>query len=809
MKTKYRILTLYAGIFIAWIIFGSNASNPPNAHTNAPFDQFCSQCHGGGQFNGTMEISGIPATVNAGETYQASFTITATQGSPVRAGFQLVSVFDSNNNNAGGLIAGSGTGINNTGGRDYIEQRGARNFSGNQVSWNFDWVAPTGPDGATIVMYYAGNLTNGNGSTSGDRPISGSTSFILSAGAAPLVAGISNQNDVSCNGENDGSATADATGGTAPYEYEWSTGATTATASGLSAGTYGVTITDADMATASTSVEISEPALLQASVSGTPVECNGDNSGSATVSAEGGVTPYRYRWSTGRTTRTINDIPDGTYTVTVTDFNNCTTTASVQITEPDALFIDISGTDETGPMANDGTASVIAGGGTGPYDYSWSNGATTSNINGLSAGTYIVTVTDANQCEEIGMITIQGMECNLQASISKTMVTCPGLSDGSATVEVTGVQNPAYIWSDGQTTATASDLAAGMYEVTISESNGCQTILATMITEPEMISISEDLIQPSCVTNMDGQIMVSISGGTAPYSIIWSDSTTAENLNNVSAGAYFLEITDANGCTTSDSFQLEANDTLAPILVSQPGTIYLDSSGLATIPLEVPFVGGTDQCGIDSIWSTPALFNCDQLGDLEVTYFATDGSGNLAQEVATVTLVDTMRPIFMTCVEDIEADSGTTIIYDTPVAFDNCGIDSFALTEGFPSGSIFPPGETKVSYMAVDASGNYECCSFFVRIGGTVATIDEEFSRGITIYPNPVVNELKIEFKTSNIQKPMVEIINANGQHILKKDLDTNEASDWSINMNFLRPGLYIAKIVSGDRVAIRKIIKN
>lgn len=810
MKLKYRIFIFYGILFVTWMIFGSNASNPPNAHTNAPFDQFCTQCHGGGQFDGTISITGIPAMVDAGQTYQATFTATVTQGSPSRAGFQLVSVFADGNANAGNLVAnGNGVGTNSSNGRVYVEHRGARNISGGTVSWNFSWVAPNGPDGATITMYYACNLTNGNGSTSGDRPISGSTSFILNADSAPLVAGISNQINVSCNGDNDGSATADANGGTPPYSYQWSNGGSAATITSLSAGNYTVTISDANMMMASASVTITEPPALGSTMTTMQIECHGGASGSATANPSGGTSPYRYNWSNGASTRTINGLAAGSYQVTITDANDCTTTDMVQISEPPQLNLDVTGTDESAPMAGDGTATVVVSGGTAPYSVEWSTGATSTSIMNLSAGSYSVTVTDANDCEAIGMVAIQGVECNLQSTVSIVPPSCFGTLDGSAQVVVTGAQQPvSYDWSDGQTTSEAVNLGAGMYDVTISDAGGCQTIMAVMIGEPEQISVQFIPQQPSCPASSDGSVIANVSGGTAPYVLAWSDGSNSTTLSGVSAGIYPLVVTDANGCERTDSIVLTAQDSIQPLLVSQPGTVFLDSTGSGQIPLELPFVGGTDACGIDSIWSVPSNVDCSLPGELEVTYHAMDGSGNESQVTSTVTLRDTIKPVFLTCVDDIEADSGTTITYVLPEATDNCGVDSFALTEGLPSGSVFPPGETKVSYMATDASGNYACCSFFVRIGNTVPTVDHEFSQKISISPNPVDQQINIHFSGLRGQPERIVIFSSWGQEILQVR-GSRMDGPVILDATSLAPGMYYAQILMGGKIGVRKFLKN
>ena len=158
----YR-LTIF--LFIA-IIFIANSGNPPNGRTGAPGDGRCSDCHGGNNFDGNVEIDGLPSTIMTGETVSLTVNVNNTDGNAVRAGFQVVALLDSDNSNAGDFSENSGDlGTQTSGGREYIEHRGAKNFSNNVASWTFEWTAPSEP--GDVTLYAAGNIANGGGS-SGD-----------------------------------------------------------------------------------------------------------------------------------------------------------------------------------------------------------------------------------------------------------------------------------------------------------------------------------------------------------------------------------------------------------------------------------------------------------------------------------------------------------------------------------------------------------------------------------------------------------------------------------------------------------------
>jgi hypothetical protein len=180
-------------------------------------------------------------------------------------------------------------------------------------------------------------------------------------------------------------------------------------------------------------VTVQEPGCnLSATATGTDVSCNGGNNGTATATATGNLVPVTYLWSNGATTASITGLTAGTYTVTVTETPTCTAVAAYTVTEPLAMDAACSKTDATTIGGADGTASVIATGGTAPYTYLWSNGQTTASITGLTAGTYTVTVTDLNGCTANCMVTVQEPGCNLSATATGTDVSCNGGTDGTA-----------------------------------------------------------------------------------------------------------------------------------------------------------------------------------------------------------------------------------------------------------------------------------------------------------------------------------------------------------------------------------------
>ncbi|RKT00767.1 gliding motility-associated C-terminal domain-containing protein [Flavobacterium sp. 123] len=299
---------------------------------------------------------------------------------------------------------------------------------------------------------------------------------ILDNDSVALTASTS-QTNLFCFGGSNGTASVVVSGGTAPYSYSWSpSGGTWATASGLTAGNYTVTITDDNLATITKNFTITEPSAITASASQTNVSCNGGSNGTASVTPSGGAGSYTYSWSpSGGTGATASGLSAGSYTVTIEDANGCSATRNFTITEPSAIAASASQTNIACNGGATGSASVTPSGGAGSYTYSWSpSGGTGATASGLTAGNYTVTITDANLCTATRNFTITEPSA-ITATTSQTNTSCNGSTDGIASVIASGgTGSYSYSWSpSGGTAATATGLAAGNYTCTITDLNGC------------------------------------------------------------------------------------------------------------------------------------------------------------------------------------------------------------------------------------------------------------------------------------------------------------------------------------------------
>ena len=364
----------------------------------------------------------------------------------------------------------------------------------------------------------------------------------------PLTSSIITTN-VSCNGGNDGSIDLTATGGGPPHTFLWSTGATTEDINNLTAGTYSVTITDQLSNTSTANATITEPSALALSTSQINVSCNGGNDGSIDLTSAGGTSPYNFSWSNGANTEDIGSLISDTYEVTVTDNNGCTATTSTIINEPPAIVITPVITTISCNGLSDGSIDISVSNGVSPYSFTWSNGAITEDLSGLSAGTFEVIITDVNGCTATTVVIIDE-PAPLNITTSQTDVTCNGANDGSVDLTVTGGTTPYdFSWSNGEITEDLSGLSAGTFEVIITDANGCSATTVVIIDEPAPLNITTSQTDVTCNGANDGSVDLTVTGGTTPYDFNWSNGAITEDLSGLSAGTFDVIVTDNNGCT--------------------------------------------------------------------------------------------------------------------------------------------------------------------------------------------------------------------------------------------------------------------
>lgn len=397
---------------------------------------------------------------------------------------------------------------------------------------------------------------------------------------------ITAQTDVSCNGGNDGTATGAATNGTAPFTYAWSNSQTTATATGLSAGPYWITITDDNGCVDSAVVTIIEPNAINLAFTTVDATC-GQSDGSATVNPSGGTPPYTYAWSNSQSTQTATNLAAGSYSVTVTDSQGCTANGSVSVNNLNGPTLSVvSVMDASCAGVSDGEIVVSASSGTPPYMYSIDgvNFQASATFTGLASGSYTLTVRDDNGCEATIQATVGELSSITLNVDNVTDVSCNGGSDGEITVSGTGGTTPYDFSVDGvnfQSSGTFSGLSAGSYNVTVRDVNGCIATTSVTVSGPAALTVNAGPDQ-TIVPPQTAQINASSSDPTSNYA--WSPSaglsctSCADPIASpTSTTTYTVTATDANGCMATDEITITV---LTALTIGIPNAFSPNNDGL-------------------------------------------------------------------------------------------------------------------------------------------------------------------------------------------------------------------------------------
>ncbi|MEO6760436.1 MAG: hypothetical protein ABIO24_13340, partial [Saprospiraceae bacterium] len=416
--------------------------------------------------------------------------------------------------------------------------------------------------------------------------------------------------DVLCNGDNTGTATATATGGTGTVTFQWQGclgGAVinNAVATGLLAGCYSVTATDAGGCTATATITLNEPVEYQFTASQNAVSCFGGTDGSISISVTGNTAPYTFLWDDGQTMSTATGLAAGFHVVTVSDANGCQAATLVKLLEPTMLVVDSTASREVSCFGGtNGTATVFVTGGTLPYQYKWTDLQTTQKAVGLTSGTYSVTVTDAHNCTVLAMVTVgtpQALTVNFTNIGSEK---CAGDCQGSATVLVTGGMQPyTYAWDNPVILPNVNmpgALCPGNYTVTVQDVRGCTQSNQLTIQGAVPLNLNFTPTLPSCAGLSDGNINTTVMGGSSPYSFLWSNGSTQASPQNLPCGDYSVTVTDNVGCMKVDTVKITCPASVQIIAqTSQPVSCFGQSNG----SLEVQAQGGTGT--LQYLWSDP------------------------------------------------------------------------------------------------------------------------------------------------------------------------------------------------------------
>lgn len=363
----------------------------------------------------------------------------------------------------------------------------------------------------------------------------------------------------------------------------------------------------------------------------TDISCNGLGDGQIDLTVSNGTAPFTFMWNNGETSEDLTSLEAGAYDVVITDANGCTGTASATIAEPAVLIAEGTAVQVSCNGGSDGALDISVSGGIAPYSYAWSNGEITQDIAALTAGTYSVVVTDANGCTANFGTTITEPD-TLNVTFTSTPATC-NAANGSVVTSVTGGTAPyTYNWNNGAITSNLNSAVAGVYELVVTDANGCTFTLEVEVGSVSNLTAQVYTEDVTCNGRNNGSAIVVVDTGNGPYMYQWSHGPTTASVTGLAEGSYEVTVTDAFGCEVTLQAEIYQPAVLEVELTSPDlgngfnVTPYGGSNGAVTADV----FGGT--APYNFVWSNGSTNqNVGNLtaGDYSVT--VTDANGCLAQ----------------------------------------------------------------------------------------------------------------------------------------------------------------------------------
>ncbi len=397
-------------------------------------------------------------------------------------------------------------------------------------------------------------------------------------------------------GKSDGKAKVSVKGGTGKYKYQWSSGETKDSAKGLGAGAQNVIVTDENGCSVKFDFEITEDILpMNVTAEATKeINCYGEKTGALAVAVNGGKPPYSYQWKgTDATTEKAENLAVGKYEVVVTDAEGTAATVTIELEGPEAIEVTATVAQNASVNQKDGKAKTKVKGGKGPYTYSWDNGEKSDTAEKLGLGTHTVDIKDSNGCT--GTASIEITEDILPMSVTAEAtkeINCYGEKTGALAVAVNGGKPPySYQWKGTDaTTGKAENLAAGKYEIVVTDAEGTAATATVELEGPSEIKVAAAVVQPATANNKDGKAKVTVSGGKGPYTYSWDSGEKSESAEKLGLGSHQIEIKDSNGCTATAS--VDVTENILPLAVSVKVDQEIDCHGNNSGSVTAEVTGG-------------------------------------------------------------------------------------------------------------------------------------------------------------------------------------------------------------------------
>ena len=578
--------------------------------------------------------------------------------------------------------------------------------------------------------------------------------------------------DIACD-DASGSAIVSPGGGTGPYIVNWSNGVSGYENSNLNVGSYSVTITDNHGCSETQAFQITQTENLSVFLQSDHITCYGAANGSITAIVSGGNQAYTYEWNNNAVTATIANLLQGQYTLIVTDGTGCSGTATTIITEPAQLTAEIDANDVTCNGLNNGSALALVQGGTAPFQYGWSNGSSDELAEDLPAGNLTLNIVDANGCAVQATTTIE-QPTVLSGNVLITGAETCAVNDGGAEIMIGGgIPSYSILWSNGSTSAQLDNVAAGVYQVTLSDANGCTiNTSATIAYDCEVVIPATQLMEQFCNTNDFGMT------GTVACEVVEG------------ADQYMWRVSTPTGTILADEFTSD---------------VYLPMAGIPNLAYNTTYVIGI-KARVNGNWG-PFGNYCSvttEALDLPTTVIAAADCGT------TIT----------TWGETIEAIAIEGVLnYEWHITGNNYDWTAFTAepTLSILNAMQLTAGESyEISVRCAFGDGIFTqwstSCSFTVAIGLPVNGVNET-SFAFNVYPNPFNGSvLNIQWNDiENLNEPLtLNICDAAGKVIIDQAISGATAGVYALQFNSqLSSGFYIVRLQTSTRRAEKKLLVN
>ena len=595
-------------------------------------------------------------------------------------------------------------------------------------------------------------------------------------------------------GATDGSAVANVTGGTSGYTYNWNTGATSNTVSNLGAGTYTLTVTDAANCTATASTIVNSSGSLNVVPSGSNVTCHGASTGSVTISVSGSTGTVTYAWSNGGNTQSINNVPAGVYTVTVSDASGCSAIASRTVTEPAALTVNLV-TTNAGCGTSNGTATANVSGGTSGYSYSWSNGGGNADvISNLAAGSYSVTVIDSHSCSISAAAAITNAS-SLVAALSSTNATCFGATNGTANANVTSGTSPfTYAWSAGGNSASISNLSAGTYFVTITDGNNCPQRDSVIVSQPTAIVLNVNEVAPTCHGNTNGSASVTASGGNPSYTFTWFNNATGSSINNLGAGNYAVTAVDVNSCSAASTFTVTDPAAINVIASTANDSCYGDQTG----SVQITTAGGTAPFSYS--WSNGS--SASQLTGLSAGTYTITITDSHSCSVTSSTSVSQpgQLQVHSSSTDDNGTGNGTASV--DSISGGNGPYTVLHWSNGETTNPAVNLAAGTYTVTITDHNGCIQTGTVVVSLSTGINNVSGDLS--FSIFPNPARTEIVVELSNNISKETTLNLQDVLGQTLVSTAVSANQTK---VDLAPFSNGVYFIVLKQGDKRVVKKFV--